>query len=158
MNHPTKPLMDEAAPAAHRMIEDSVARLFGSRVDKAQRERAEAGQLDAALWQQVADSGFPLLLATEAAGGLGQGWAAAYPVLRGLGAWQVPLPLAETMVAAQLLSLAGLGALALALVDAAAEQAGHAVFDHAVGGRRRLVHRRSRRVVHWETSVLRTAV
>ncbi len=100
--------MDEAAPAADRMIEDSVARLFGSRVDKAQRERAEAGELDATLWQQVADSGFPLLLATEACGGLGQGWAAAYPVLRGLGAWQVPLPLAETMVAAQLLSLAGL--------------------------------------------------
>ena len=108
MNHPTRPAMDEAAPAAHRMIEDSVARLFGSRVDKAQRERAEAGALDAALWQQVADSGFPQLLATEASGGLGLGWAAAYPVLRGLGAWQVPLPLAETMVAAQLLSLAGM--------------------------------------------------
>ena len=100
--------MDEAAPAADRMIEDSVARLFGSRVDKGQRERAEAGQLDGALWQQVVDSGFTLLLATEASGGLGQGWAAAYPVLRGLGAWQVPLPLAETMLAAQLLSLAGL--------------------------------------------------
>ena len=108
MTHPTRPAMDEAAPAADRMIEDSVARLFGSRVDKAQRERAEAGQLDAGLWQQVVDSGFSLLLATEAAGGLGLGWAAAYPVLRGLGAWQVPLPLAETMVAAQLLSLAGL--------------------------------------------------
>ena len=108
MNHPTMPAMDEAVPAADRMIEDSVARLFGSRVDQGQRERAEAGQLDGALWQQVVDSGFTLLLATEASGGLGQGWAAAYPVLRGLGAWQVPLPLAETMVAAQLLSLAGL--------------------------------------------------
>ena len=108
MSHPTRPAMDEAVPAADRMIEDSVARLFGSRVDKGQRERAEAGQLDKALWQQVVDSGFTLLLATEASGGLGQGWAAAYPVLRGLGAWQVPLPLAETMVAAQLLALAGL--------------------------------------------------
>ena len=108
MNHPTMPAMDEAVPAADRMIEDSVARLFGRLVDKGQRERAEAGELDAALWQQVVDSGFSLLLATDAAGGLGQGWASAYPVLRGLGAWQVPLPLAETMVAAQLLSLAGL--------------------------------------------------
>ena len=108
MNHPTKPVMDESAPAADSLVSDSVARLFGSRVDKGQRERAEAGELDAALWRQVTDSGFTLLLATEAAGGLGQGWAAAYPVLRGLGAWQVPLPLAETMVAAQLLSLAGL--------------------------------------------------
>jgi acyl-CoA dehydrogenase len=34
----------------------------------------------------------------------GPGPGAAYPVLRGLGYWQVPLPLAETMVAAQLLS------------------------------------------------------
>ena len=107
MNHTTRLAMDEAAPAADRMIEDSVARLFGSRVDKGQRERAEAGELDGALWQQVVDSGFTMLLATEAAGGLGLGWAAAYPMLRGLGAWQVPLPLAETMVAAQMLSLAG---------------------------------------------------
>ena len=96
------------AAEAGRLIADSVARLFGGRVDKALRERAEAGTWDAALWQQVADSGFPGLLATEAAGGLGAGWAAAYPVLHGLGAWQVPLPLAETLVAAQLLSLAGL--------------------------------------------------
>ena len=108
MTHPTRPAMDQAPPGPDRMIEDSVARLFGSRVDKGQRERAEAGQLDLGLWQQVEDSGFTLLLATESAGGLGQGWAAAYPVLRGLGAWQVPLPLAETMLAAQLLSLAGL--------------------------------------------------
>jgi acyl-CoA dehydrogenase len=90
------------------LIADSVARLFGDHVDKAVRDRAETGVLDTALWQQVANAGLPLMLATEAAGGLGQGWLAAYPVLRGLGHWQVPLPLAETMVAAQLLSQAGL--------------------------------------------------
>lgn len=90
------------------LIADSVARLFGDHVDKGVRERAETGVLDTRLWQQVVDAGLPLMLATEAAGGLGQGWLAAYPVLRGLGHWQVPLPLAETMVAAQLLSLAGL--------------------------------------------------
>lgn len=90
------------------LIADSVARLFGDHVDSGVRERAEAGALDAALWQRVADGGFATMLATEAAGGLGQDWSAAYPVLRGLGAWQVPLPLAETMVAAQLLSQAGL--------------------------------------------------
>ncbi len=39
--------------------------------------------------------------------GFGQGWAAAFPILRGLGYWQVPLPLAETMVASLLGSLAG---------------------------------------------------
>lgn len=89
------------------MIEDSAARLFAEQVDKGQRLRTEAGEFDAALWQQVSDSGYPLLLATEAAGGFGQGWTAAYPLLRGIGYWQVPLPLAETLVAAQLASLAG---------------------------------------------------
>lgn len=91
-----------------RLIADSAERLFSEQVDKAVREQAEQGQLDAALWARVAEAGFPLLLATEAAGGFGAGWAAAYPLLRGLGHWQVPLPLAETMVAAQLLSAAGL--------------------------------------------------
>jgi len=90
------------------LIADSVARLFGDQVDKAARERAETGLFDGALWQQVADAGLPLMLASDAAGGLGQDLAAAYPVLRGLGHWQVPLPLAETMLAAQLLSHAGL--------------------------------------------------
>ncbi len=89
------------------MIEDSARRLFSERVDKALRLRAEAGELDATLWRQVIESGFPLLLATEAAGGFGQGWIDAYPVLRGLGYWQVPLPLAETMVASMLGSMAG---------------------------------------------------
>lgn len=89
------------------LIEDSAAKLFSTQVDKDRRLRAETGEWDAALWQQITDSGFHLLLATEQAGGFGEGWTAAYPLLRGLGYWQVPLPLAETMVAAQLASLAG---------------------------------------------------
>ena len=89
------------------LIEDSVARLFAEQVDSGLRQRAEAGELDAGLWRRVVDSGLPLLLASEAAGGFGQSWRAAYPVLRGLGYWQVPLPLAETLVAALLASLAG---------------------------------------------------
>lgn len=89
------------------LIEDSAAKLFSTQVDKDRRLRAETGEWDAQLWAQVADSGFHLLLATEQAGGFGEGWTAAYPLLRGLGYWQVPLPLAETMVAAQLASLAG---------------------------------------------------
>jgi acyl-CoA dehydrogenase len=89
------------------LIEDSANRLFAEQVLKAHRERAEHGELDAGLWQQVVDGGFPLLLASEAAGGFGQSWLAAYPLLRGLGYWQVPLPLAETMVAGLLASIAG---------------------------------------------------
>lgn len=92
---------------AERLIADSAERLFAEQVDKASRARTEAGEFDSALWRQVVASGLPLLLASEAAGGFGQRWAAAYPVLHGIGHWQVPLPLAETMVAALLASLAG---------------------------------------------------
>ena len=90
------------------LIADSIGRLLAAQVDQGLRERAEGGALDAALWQRVVDGGFGWMLATEAAGGLGQGWGSAFAVLRAIGYWQAPLPLAETMVAAQLASLAGL--------------------------------------------------
>jgi acyl-CoA dehydrogenase len=90
------------------MIEESAARLFADSVDKALLERVEGGAFPEALWQRVVDSGFDRMLATEAAGGIGETWAAAYPILRGIGFWQVPAPLAETMIAAQLLSMAGI--------------------------------------------------
>lgn len=90
------------------LIADSIGRLLATQVDKALRERAEGGELDAALWQRVVDGGYPWMLATEHSGGLGQGWGSAFEVLRAIGYWQAPLPLAETMVAAQLASLAGL--------------------------------------------------
>ena len=90
------------------MIEQSAARLFSPNVDRALLEQSEAGQWPQKLWQLVVDNGLTLALAPEAAGGIGATWSEAYPILRGLGYWQVPLPLAETMIAAQLLSLAGL--------------------------------------------------
>ncbi len=93
---------------AARLIEDSIGRLFATEVDKGLRERAEAGVLDARLWQQVLEGGFHLLLAPEAAGGFGQSWVEAFPMIRGLGYWQVPLPLAETLIAVQLATLAGI--------------------------------------------------
>ena len=49
-----------------------------------------------------------MALASEAAGGVGESWSAVVPILHGIGYWQVPLPLAETMVGALLLSMAGL--------------------------------------------------
>lgn len=116
------------------LIEDSANKLFSTQVDKDRRLRAEAGEWDAALWQQVADSGFHLLLASEAAGGFGQGWTAAYPLLRGLGYWQVPLPLAETMVAAQLASLAGFDIPSGPLTLIEQGQGNQLQLDQAAGG------------------------
>lgn len=99
---------DDTLSDDDRLIADSAERLFANQVDKALRLRTEAGEFPTALWQAARDMGLPLLLAAEAQGGFGGRWTTAYAVLRGLGHGQVPLPLAETMVAAQLLSAAGL--------------------------------------------------
>lgn len=90
------------------MIESSAQRIFSQNVDRALLERFEKGERPAALWNLVVDSGFGVALASEAAGGIGETWSAAYPILRGLGYWQVPLPLAETMIGSMLLSMAGI--------------------------------------------------
>lgn len=90
------------------LIEQSAARLFADHVDRALLERFERGEWPARLWQRAVDSGLPLALATEETGGIGVDWSEAFPILHGLGYWQVPLPLAETMVAGLLLSAAGL--------------------------------------------------
>jgi acyl-CoA dehydrogenase len=94
--------------SAEPLIEQSAQRLFAEQVDKAARERVEAGAFDARLWKLAVDNGFTLALASEAAGGIGESWGGAAPILHAIGYHQVPLPLAETLVAAQLLSLAGL--------------------------------------------------
>lgn len=90
------------------LIEHSAARLFSENVDKALLERFDEGTFPDALWQLATESGFGMILASEEAGGIGETWAAAYPILRGVGYWQVPLPFAETMVGSLLLSMAGL--------------------------------------------------
>jgi acyl-CoA dehydrogenase len=93
---------------ASGMIEESVGRLFAKHVDKPTRTQAEQGHFPAALWRLIEDAGFTRALVAESAGGVGETWQGAYPIFRGIGHWQVPLPLAETMIAAQLLSMAGL--------------------------------------------------
>jgi len=90
------------------MIEQTAARIFADNVDKALLERFEKGEWPARLWALAVDNGMSLALAAEEGGGIGASWADAYPILRALGYWQVPLPLAETMVAGLLLSAAGI--------------------------------------------------
>lgn len=90
------------------LIESSAARLFADNVDKTVRDAAERGEFPRALWQLALDNGYTQVLTAESAGGLGLGWDDAWPLLRGLGYWQVPLPLAETLAAGLLLSRAGL--------------------------------------------------
>jgi len=99
---------DSMSPEADTLIEQSAQRLFADEVDKGVRERAQAGVFDERLWRLTVDSGFTMALASEESGGSGQSWSAAVPILHGIGHWQVPLPLAETMIGALLLSMAGL--------------------------------------------------
>jgi acyl-CoA dehydrogenase len=101
------------------MIEESSARLFAENVDKTVLEKFEAGQWPQKLWSLLVDNGLTLALASESSGGIAASWAESYPILRGLGYWQVPLPLAETMVASLVLSRAGLAIPegAIALID-----------------------------------------
>ncbi len=58
-------------------------------------------------WARVSDSGLPLLLAPEDAGGFGGGWEDANVVLRAVGAAAATLPLAEAIIANGLLASAG---------------------------------------------------
>ena len=90
------------------MIGESAARLFSQNVNRTLLEQCEAGVWPQRLWQLAADNGLTLALASEASGGIGASWSEAYPILRGIGYWQVPLPLAETMIAALLMSRAGI--------------------------------------------------
>ncbi|HEX6722883.1 MAG TPA: acyl-CoA dehydrogenase family protein, partial [Burkholderiaceae bacterium] len=94
--------------SAESLIEQSAQRLFSEQVDKAARERVEDGTFDDRLWQLAVDNGLTFALASEAAGGVGATWSVAAPILHAIGYHQVPLPLAETMVGALLLSLAGI--------------------------------------------------
>jgi acyl-CoA dehydrogenase len=100
--------MPPASDQDDGMIAQSAERLYAGLADRALLERFEAGEFPADAWRRVVDSGFPIALVGEAAGGIGETWRGAWPILRGLGYWRVPLPLAETMVAGLLSSLAGI--------------------------------------------------
>ena len=106
MNHQG---VDDGTPSElQTMIGDSVERLFANEVTRELLERFDAGHRADSLWQMVVDNGLPGALVPEAAGGSGANWLDASPVLRAIGYWQAPLPLAETMLGAALLAHSGL--------------------------------------------------
>jgi acyl-CoA dehydrogenase len=86
------------------ILSDTVSRLFTDRVTQALRESAEKGEWPEALWQAVEEGGLTLPQIPEARGGAGGSWADAYIVVAAAGRFALPLPLAETMVAAWLLA------------------------------------------------------
>lgn len=109
MNQPESLGVDMGAPSElQTLIADSVERLLSGEITPALLADFDTnGRIDA-LWQNVAANGLPLALVPEGAGGSGASLLDASPVLRAIGYWQAPLPLGETMLAAALLSRAGL--------------------------------------------------
>ncbi len=90
------------------ILSDTVARLFTDRMTTELRESAEQGQWPAKLWQEVEEGGLTLTPIPEARGGGGGTWQDAYIVVAAAGRFAVPLPIAETMLGAWLLSESGL--------------------------------------------------
>jgi len=90
------------------MIADMAGRMFSEHVTPQTRTRAAQGEWQAALWRLIEDSGLPLALVSEEAGGFGVAPDEALSIVRIAGAHGVPVPLAETMMANWLAAQAGL--------------------------------------------------
>jgi acyl-CoA dehydrogenase len=104
------------------IIEDSIFRFFSKALDKTTCIEAERTGRLPAQWQLAVDNGFSNLLCSEEHGGAGIGWSDAFALFWGIGYYRVPLPLAETVIANHVLSIAGIDAgtdLPLAIVDEA---------------------------------------
>ena len=86
---------------------DQADRLFAQHVTRERLADADAGHWPEALWQAVEAAGLPLALVAEEAGGAGLAAADGMTLLRRAGYHTVPLPLAETMLAAHLWAAAG---------------------------------------------------
>lgn len=90
------------------MLEDTVNRLFTEMVMQELLEEAEAGVWPEELWRTVEETGLTRPHKSEEAGGAGASWADAYVIVRAVGRHTVPLPIAETILAAWLLESAGI--------------------------------------------------
>lgn len=104
-----------------RPLAEAAERLFSQRCSPDLVNAAETGLWPQALWQDVEDLGPAQLLAAEDRGGAGGDWTDACVLLERAGEHNVPLPLAESVMAGWLLGRAGLplatGPIALALLD-----------------------------------------
>jgi acyl-CoA dehydrogenase len=88
------------------LIAQSVEQVFAAEVTPERIIAVERGEWPEALWHTVSEAGFDAAPLPEALGGVGS-WAAVAPILVGIGRWQVPLPLAESMIGRYLGACAG---------------------------------------------------
>lgn len=102
----------------HTLLGDTAMRIFADHLTEAVRARADRGEWPGELWAVLEENGFTRLSAPEAAGGIDAGWRESEIVLRAAGGEAVPLPLAETILAASALGAVGLDVPAGALTVA----------------------------------------
>jgi len=84
------------------IVLDQADRLFRDYATNERMAAADNGQWPAQIWQAVAQAGLPLALVPEAQGGAGLSAADALKLVRRIGFHTLPVPLAETMMAAAL--------------------------------------------------------
>jgi acyl-CoA dehydrogenase len=94
------------------MVLDAANRLFSGEVTRERMARADRGDWQAEIWTAVEQAGLPLALVPEALGGVGLPIAQGLQLVRRSGYHTVPVPLAETMLAALAWAQAGGAALA----------------------------------------------
>ena len=134
------------ATEMRNLLADTCTRLFTDRVTPALIEAAEKGQWPEALWQAVEEGGLTLPQIPEQHGGAGGSWDDAHVVLSAAGRFAVPLPIAETMVGAWLLSTAGLDVPMGPITVAPTQAADRLSLRREGGGVEAQRHRRARAV------------
>jgi acyl-CoA dehydrogenase len=88
------------------LLLDSASRLFAEGYESDVHDRVDAGEWPTDLWAAIDDNGLPTVLVPEDKGGVGLTLSDAMAILRLAGAFAVPAPLAESMVAQWLLAAA----------------------------------------------------
>ncbi len=104
-----------------RIVLDTAERIFADLCPPEVVNDAENGIWPKALWEALEESGLALAWVREELGGGGAEVGDGFDVLKAAGAWAVPAPLAETLLAGWLLEQGGLaapaGAMTVAPVD-----------------------------------------
>lgn len=82
-----------------KIVVEQMDRLLGQHLSKDILTAADRGEWVQSIWDAASEAGLPLAMVPESQGGVGLGPADVMNLIRRLGYFAVPLPLAETMVA-----------------------------------------------------------
>src|SRR5690348_3240936 len=102
--------MNDADPTTTELsgiVLEQADRIFRGEATKERLAAADQGEWPAAIWDAVEQAGLPLAMVAEAQGGVGLAASDALRMIRRAGYHTLPVPLAETMLAAALWTEAG---------------------------------------------------